>query len=157
VCISYVDEYQEQVRPPVKKSLQIPEFTKIHNCLGSGLVVLIRFCIDRIHNTVNLIQYEEIHTVFSTVELTETPMRRKIRLTEGKENCRHIKKFMCLRPPPLPCFCLGWCGKFEGSESGQNAECKTPAEYAWSLTEPHRPIPPPPSHLFTEGGGVGES
>jgi hypothetical protein len=31
----------------------------------------------------------------------------------------HICVFICLRPPPLLCFCLGWSSSFVGSESGQ--------------------------------------
>ncbi len=55
--------------------------------------------------------------------------RRKIRLIEGNAKCRHLKKltckgtlrqvFICLRPPPLLGFCLGWSSNFAGSETGQ--------------------------------------
>ncbi len=48
---------------------------------------------------------------------------------DTKANCRHLKKlpckgtlrqvFICLRPPSLLGFCLGWCSNFVGSESGQ--------------------------------------
>jgi hypothetical protein len=53
--------------------------------------------------------------------------RRKIRLLEGNAKCRHLEKltykgtlrqmFICLRPPPLLRFCLGWSRNFVGSES----------------------------------------
>jgi hypothetical protein len=51
--------------------------------------------------------------------------------------CRYLKKltckgtlrqmFICLRPPPLLGFCLGWSTNFVGSKS--DTKCKTPAEY----------------------------
>ncbi len=31
---------------------------------------------------------------------------------------------ICLRPPPLLGFCLGWCNNFVGSESGQKQSVK---------------------------------
>ncbi len=53
--------------------------------------------------------------------------RRKIRLIESNAKCRHLKKltckatlrqvFICLRPPTLLSFCLGWCSNFVSSES----------------------------------------
>ncbi len=55
--------------------------------------------------------------------------RRKIRLTESNAKCRYLKKFtckgtlrlvfICLRPSPPLCFCLGLSSYFVGSESGQ--------------------------------------
>jgi hypothetical protein len=55
--------------------------------------------------------------------------RRKIKLIEDYAKCRHPKKltskgnlrqvFICLKPPPLLGFRLGWLSNFEGSESGQ--------------------------------------
>ena len=57
--------------------------------------------------------------------------RRKIRLIENIAKCRHLKKltckgtlgqvFICLRPPPILGFCLGWCSNFVCPESGQNS------------------------------------
>jgi hypothetical protein len=49
---------------------------------------------------------------------------------EGNAKCRHLKKltctgtlcgryFVCLRPPPLLGFYLGWSSDVVGSESGQ--------------------------------------
>jgi hypothetical protein len=32
--------------------------------------------------------------------------------------------FICLNPPPLLGFCLGWCINFVGSESGQKQSVK---------------------------------
>jgi hypothetical protein len=50
-----------------------------------------------------------------------------INYIDTKAKCRHLKKltckgtlrqeFICLRPPPLLGFCLGWSGNFVGSES----------------------------------------
>jgi hypothetical protein len=52
----------------------------------------------------------------------------KIRLIENNAKCCYIKiftckgtlrqVFICMRPPPLLGFCLGWCSNFVGSESG---------------------------------------
>ncbi len=64
----------------------------------------------------------------------EGPERRKITLIKKqckmlssklmtcKETLRQV--FICLRPPPLQGFCLGWSSNFVGSESGQTyIEC----------------------------------
>ncbi len=50
---------------------------------------------------------------------------RKIKLIESSTKCRHLKKFtckgtlrqvfICLRPPSLLGFCLGWSSNFVGS------------------------------------------
>jgi len=52
-----------------------------------------------------------------------------INYLDTKTKCRHLKKFtckgtlqqvfICLGPPPLPGFCLGWSSNFVRSESGQ--------------------------------------
>jgi hypothetical protein len=56
--------------------------------------------------------------------------------------------FICLRPPPLLGFCLGWYSNFLGSESGQK-QSVTPAEYGLSLAQLYNP-PNPPSHTLSD-------
>ncbi len=65
--------------------------------------------------------------------------------------------FICLRPPPLLGFCLGWCSNFVGSESGQIQSVKL----LQNMVRVSNRTPPPPLHtvyvytvyLFTRGGG----
>ncbi len=88
--------------------------------------------------------------------------RRKIRLIESNAKCLKKLKckgtlrlvFICLWPPPLLGFCLGWKGNFVGSESGQIQSVKL-LENMVSNTTQH---PPPPSHTlyFDKGKGGGE-
>jgi hypothetical protein len=63
--------------------------------------------------------------------------------------------FICLRPPPLLGFCLGWYGKFVGSEFGQKQSVK----FLQNMVSNRTRYPPPPyslAYLFTqEGGRVG--
>jgi hypothetical protein len=71
--------------------------------------------------------------------------------------------FICLRPPPLLDFCLGWKSNFVGSESGQIYTV-----YNSCICSPSNPITsPPPCYtlykyidlfLFTQerGGGVNQ-
>ncbi len=95
--------------------------------------------------------------------------RKKIRLIESKSKCRHLKKFsrkgtvrqvfICLRPPPLLGFCLGWSSNFLGSESGQIQSVKI---LRWPPTQLNTPPPHPLSAtyclyilFFDRGKGVG--
>ncbi len=95
--------------------------------------------------------------------------RRKIRLIENNAKSRHLKKltckwtsrqvFICLMPPPLIGFCLGWCGNFVGSESGQIQSVKLLQNMVSNRTQ--HPIPSQPHTVCTyssvlwhrEGGG----
>jgi len=82
-------------------------------------------------------------------------MRRKMRLIENKEKCRYLKSlswkgtlrqvFICLRPPPLQGFCLGWKSKFVGSESGQKQSGKLLQNMISNTTQQ----PPTPSQPHT--------
>jgi len=91
--------------------------------------------------------------------------RRKIRLVESNAKCRYLKKltckgtlqqvficvkllqvFICLRPPPLQGFCLGWSSNFVGSESGQKQSVKLLQNMASNTTQYP---PPPPSHTLS--------
>jgi hypothetical protein len=57
------------------------------------------------------------------------PWTNKLDTVDTKAKCRHQKYFtcketfwqvfICLRPPPLLEFCLGWSTNFVGSKSGQ--------------------------------------
>ncbi len=79
-------------------------------------------------------------------------IRRKIRPIESNAKCRHLKKFtwkgtfrqvfICLRPPPLLGFCLGWCRNFVGSESCQKESVKI--QQIWSSTQLKPPTPSQP-------------
>jgi hypothetical protein len=58
-----------------------------------------------------------------------------INYIDTKAKCRHLKiltcqgtlrhVFICLRPPSLLGFCLGWSSNFVGSESGQIQSVKS--------------------------------
>jgi hypothetical protein len=81
--------------------------------------------------------------------------RRKIRLIECNAKCRYLNKltskgtlwqvFICLRPPPLLGFCLGWCSNFVGSEFGQNQSTKLLQNMVYNTTQ-HPLYPLPASH-----------
>jgi hypothetical protein len=68
-----------------------------------------------------------------------------INYIDTKAKCRHLKKLtckgtlreviMCLRPPPLLGFCLGWSSNFVGSESGQIQSVKLLQNMASSRTQ----------------------
>ncbi len=51
--------------------------------------------------------------------------------------------FICLRPPPLLDFCLGWSSNFVGSESGQIESVKLLQNMVSNTTE-HCPAPTQP-------------
>ncbi len=84
-------------------------------------------------------------------------VRRKNRLIESKAKCSDLKKLtckrtlrhvsICLRSPPLLGFCLGWCGNFIGSESGQKQSFKLLQNMVSNTT--HHPPSPPPSHTLS--------
>ncbi len=89
-------------------------------------------------------------------------------LTDRKNaKCRHLKNlpilrqvFICLRPPPLLGFYLGWSSNFLGSESGQIQSVKLLQNMVSNTTQ-HPP--PPPRHTLsciyctlTQGWGGGE-
>ncbi len=98
-------------------------------------------------------------------DISEGLERRNIRLIESNAKYCHLKRFtckgtllqvfICLRPPPLLGFCLGWSSDFEGSESVGYKVC-----IIWSptgLSTPQPPPPPtPPSHTERVGGGEPE-
>ncbi len=77
-------------------------------------------------------------------------LRREIRLIESNAKCRYLKKlackgtlrqeFICLRPPPLLGFCLGWLSNFVGSECGQKQSVKLLQNMVFDTTQ-HHPIP----------------
>jgi hypothetical protein len=68
--------------------------------------------------------------------------------------------FICLRPPPLLFFCLGWSSNFVGSESGQIQSVKLLQDMVSKKTQ--HPPPPKPQTAFIYcnfkrgkgGGGV---
>jgi hypothetical protein len=70
--------------------------------------------------------------------LSEESHHGLINCTDTKAKCRHLKNwpikgrqvFICLRPPPLLGFCLGWSGNFVGSESGQTQRVKLLQQYS---------------------------
>ncbi len=83
-----------------------------------------------------------------------TYSHRKIKLVEGNAKCLHpikLKKltckgtlrqlFICLRPPPLLGYCLGWSINFVGSESGQIQSVKLLKNMVSNRTQ----HPPPPT------------
>ncbi len=92
----------------------------------------------------------QIHTPCGPPPLPFLPNRRQIRLIESNAKCCYLKKFtckgtlrqvfICLRPPPLLDFCLGWCCNFVGSESGQKQSVKL-LQNMLSNTTQHTPIP----------------
>jgi hypothetical protein len=99
-----------------------------------------------------------VHTTFTPGRespITDTYMRRKIRLIESSAKCRHLRKFtckgtlrqvfICLRPPSLLGYCLGWSSNIVGSESGQ-IQCVKFLQNMVS-TRPHSP--PTPSQPVT--------
>jgi hypothetical protein len=77
-----------------------------------------------------------------------------INYTDAKAKCRHLKKlnwkgtlrqvFICLRPPPLLGFCLGWSSNFVCSQSGQ----------IQSVTILQNPVPSPlhTAYVYTVHG-----
>ncbi len=95
-----------------------------------------------------------------------------INFIDTKAKCRHLKKltckwtlrqvFLCLSPPRLLGFCLGWSSNFIGSESGQIHSVKLLQNVVFSRTQ--HPTPSP-SHtlsvqyvlyvLYFETGGGG--
>jgi hypothetical protein len=100
-------------------------------------------------------------------ENNDSGCRRKFRLIESNAKCRHLKKFtckgtlqqvfICLRPPPLLGFCMGWSSKFVGSESGQIQSVKLLQNMVSNTTQ--HPTPPPSHTLsvynFDTGKGGG--
>jgi hypothetical protein len=98
-------------------------------------------------------------------------MQGLIKYINTKAKCCHLKKFtckgilrqvfICLRPPPLVGFCLGWSSYFVGSEFGQIQSVK-PLQNMVSKRTQHPQ--PPASHtlsvyiyctLTQDGGGGG--
>jgi hypothetical protein len=82
-----------------------------------------------------------------------------------KAKCRHKKLarkgtlrqvLICLRPPPLLGFCLGWFSNFLGSESGQILSVKLLQNMVSNRTPYPRPLPNT-VHLFTQWRGGGRS
>ena len=53
--------------------------------------------------------------------------------------------FICLRPPPLLDFCLGWSSNFVGSESGQIQSVK----FLQNMVSNRTHNPPTPSQPLT--------
>ncbi len=95
-----------------------------------------------------------------------------INYIDTKEKCRHLKKltckgtlrqvFICLRPPFLLGFCLGWSSNYVGSKSGQIYRVLNSCRL-WSSTGLNTPHPLPATHCLyvlyfdTGKGGAGES
>jgi hypothetical protein len=79
-----------------------------------------------------------------------------INYLDTKTKCRHLKKFtckgtlqqvfICLGPPPLPGFCLGWSSNFVRSESGQIQSVKLFQNMVSNRTQ-HPP--PSPGHTLS--------
>ncbi len=69
-------------------------------------------------------------------------------LSSDKLSCKGTLRqmFICLRPPPLLGFCLGWSSNFVGSESGQTKSVKLMQNMVSNRTQ-HPP--PPPSHTLS--------
>ncbi len=75
---------------------------------------------------------------------------------DTKSKCLHLRKltckgtlrqmFICLRPPPLLDFCLGWSSNFVGSESGQIQSVNLLQNMVSNRTQ-HSP--PPSSHTLS--------
>jgi hypothetical protein len=97
--------------------------------------------------------------------------RRKIGLVESNDKCSYLTKltckgtlrqvFICLRPPPLLGFCLGWNSNFVGPESGQKQSVKLLQNMVFNTTQ-HLPPPLPDKHClyilyfdFGKGGSGG--
>jgi hypothetical protein len=88
---------------------------------------------------------------------TDSCRRRKIRLIESNAKMSSSKKltnkgtlrqvFICLRPPPLLAFCLGWSSNFVGSECVQIQNVKLLQNMVSNRTRHHSP---PPSHTLSE-------
>jgi hypothetical protein len=78
-------------------------------------------------------------------------IRRKIRLIESNAKCPFKLTFwqvcICLRPPILVGFRLGWSRNFLGSESGKKQSIKLLQNMVSNPT--HHPPPPPPSHTLS--------
>jgi hypothetical protein len=87
----------------------------------------------------------------------DTVNHRKIRLIESNAKCCHLKElsckgtllevFICLRPPPLLGFCLGWSSNFVGSESGQLQSVNSCR--IWCPTGLNTPHPLPNKHYLS--------
>jgi hypothetical protein len=112
----------------------------------------------------------QIHTPYRPPPHPFLPNRRQIRLIESNAKRCYIKKltykgtlrqvFICLRPPPLLDFCLGWCCNFVGSESGQKQSAKLLQNMLSNTTQ--HPHPLPATYLryilyivYGKGGGAG--
>jgi hypothetical protein len=84
-------------------------------------------------------------------------MHGLINYIDTKAKSRHLKKFtcegtfqqvfICLGPPPILGFCLGWPSNFVGSESGQIQSVKL-LQNMVSNRDEHPP--PPSSHTLSE-------
>ncbi len=93
------------------------------------------------------------------------PQHWLINYKDTTAKCRRLKKltrkglrqmFICLRPPPLLGFCLGWCSNFVGSETGQIQIVKL----LQNMVSNRTPYCPPlhtvyiyTAYLFTQGRG----
>ncbi len=62
--------------------------------------------------------------------------------------------FICLNPPPVLGFCLGWSSNFVGSQSGQIQSVKIPQNM--SPTGFNTPPPPPRGRVQSERGLEGQ-
>jgi hypothetical protein len=95
------------------------------------------------------------HSLYYRLEELVDLLRRKIRLIESNAKCRHLKKFncigtlrqmlICLRPPTLLGYCLGWSSNFVVSESGQIQSVKLLQNMVQQDSNP----PPTPSQPLT--------
>ncbi len=104
------------------------------------------------HISADCISFDDGHGLINYIETTA--------------KCRHLKKwtckgtlrqvFICLRPPPLLGFCLGWSSKFVGSESCQIQSVKLLQNIVSKRTQPPPPPPTTLSVLWHREGGGGE-
>ncbi len=65
----------------------------------------------------------------------------------SSKNLTFRQVFICLRPPPLLGFCLGWSNNFVGSESCQIQSVKL-LLYVYGLQQDSAP-PTPSSHFLS--------
>jgi hypothetical protein len=72
-------------------------------------------------------------------------------------------ELICLRPPPLLGFCLGWCSNFVDSESGQKQSVKLLQNMVSNTAQHPPPTPSEPNTVCIYctlslglGGGGGE-